>query len=147
MSEGRPFTNPEIARFEEFTREELPRHVRQQLEILLDNELQPAEERLASQVVDIVRNRIQSFFRSSRQGQGLDTPREDEIDNGEGPSSRRAITLGEEYPSVDELFNLDSLPQFFNEPPPDISQYQDELQFSVNGESKDDASDLQMWIS
>ena len=55
--------------------------------------------------------------------------------------------MGEEYPPADELFDLDSLPQFSLETPPNILQYQDELQYAVDAESQEDASDLQMWIS
>jgi len=131
--EGRPSIDLEIARFEDFTREEVPRLVRQRLEMLFDDERQPAEERLTSDVVDIVRDCLKSASNSYRQG--LNTPREDELDNGEGPSSQGATTTREEYPSFYDFFDLDSIPQFFLETPPDVSQDQDELQHSVNAES------------
>ncbi|KAL1598784.1 hypothetical protein SLS60_007926 [Paraconiothyrium brasiliense] len=48
--------SPNIARFQEFSRLELPRLVRRTLEVTIEEEAQPLEERLKERLVDIVRD-------------------------------------------------------------------------------------------
>jgi hypothetical protein len=57
----------EFAHYEEFLSRELPPRVRRELEIAVEKELEPVEERIKSQVVDIVRNLQLKLFRSYQQ--------------------------------------------------------------------------------
>lgn len=52
-----------FAQYEEFLSRELPRHVRKELELAMDSELEPIEDRLKSQLVDIVRSCQEKLFR------------------------------------------------------------------------------------
>lgn len=52
-----------FARYEEFLSRELPRHVRKELELAMDSELEPIEDRLKSRLVDIVRSCQEKLFR------------------------------------------------------------------------------------
>ncbi|OCK99731.1 uncharacterized protein K441DRAFT_673257 [Cenococcum geophilum 1.58] len=51
-----------FARYEEFLSRELPRHVRKELELAMDSELELIEDRLKSQLVDIVRDCQEKLF-------------------------------------------------------------------------------------
>lgn len=51
-------------RYERYLRRELPRRVRQELEIRIDQALEPLEENLKSQIVDIVRDAQLALFQS-----------------------------------------------------------------------------------
>lgn len=79
----------EFARYEEFLRRELPTRVRQQLEVRIEEALNPVEESLRGQIVDIVRDmQLQLFemYKSSRTA-----------DAGSGPN--RSLEVSNETPS------------------------------------------------
>ncbi|KKY37605.1 hypothetical protein UCDDA912_g02360 [Diaporthe ampelina] len=68
----------DLARYEEFLRRELPRRVRGELELRIDQELTPVEERLKRQLVDIVRDMQQRLFADFRKLKGEGVPQGDE---------------------------------------------------------------------
>lgn len=68
----------DIARYEEFLRRELPRRVRGELEVRIEQELSPVEESLKRQLVDIVRDMQQRLFADFRKLQGEGAPPSDE---------------------------------------------------------------------
>lgn len=68
MSGGQTGEVTNIARFQEFSRLELPRLVRRTLEVTVEEEAQPLEERLKERLVDIVREcqtQLISLFQST----------------------------------------------------------------------------------
>lgn len=71
----------DIARYEEFLRRELPRRVRGELEVRIEQELSPVEESLKRQLVDIVRDMQQRLFADFRKLQGA--PHEEEAQGDE----------------------------------------------------------------
>lgn len=64
----------DISRYEEFLRRELPRRVRGELEVRIEQELSPVEESLKRQLVDIVRDMQQRLFADFRRLQGESAP-------------------------------------------------------------------------
>lgn len=64
----------DISRYEEFLRRELPRRVRGELEVRIEQELSPVEESLKRQLVDIVRDMQQRLFADFRGLQGEAAP-------------------------------------------------------------------------
>lgn len=80
-----------FARYEEFLSRELPRQVRRELELALDQELEPIEDRLKSQLVDIVRTCQEKLFRlyqkSARNSPSTATGNGPEITHSDPPSS------------------------------------------------------------
>lgn len=81
-----PAQESDIARYEEFLRRELPRRVRGELEVRIEQELSPVEESLKRQLVDIVRDMQQSLFADFRRLQGEAAPSQrDEMAEGEEP--------------------------------------------------------------
>jgi hypothetical protein len=62
-----PHGSIEFAQYEEYFRRELPQRVRHRLEVLVDQELGPVEERLKSRLVDIVRTCQEELFSSYQQ--------------------------------------------------------------------------------
>jgi hypothetical protein len=80
-----PGRSTNIARFQEFSRLELPRLVRRTLEVAVEREAQPLEERLKDQLVDIVRE-CQSQLFSMFQGSGQPVPTEELAARGEPDS-------------------------------------------------------------
>lgn len=73
-----PAHESDIARYEEFLRRELPRRVRGELEVRIEQELSPVEESLKRQLVDIVRDMQQRLFADFRKLQGDGSPQKDE---------------------------------------------------------------------
>lgn len=73
-----PAHESDIARYEEFLRRELPRRVRGELEVRIEQELSPVEESLKRQLVDIVRDMQQSLFADFRKLQGDGSSQKDE---------------------------------------------------------------------
>ncbi|KAI3397829.1 hypothetical protein diail_10362 [Diaporthe ilicicola] len=69
----------DIAQYEDFLRRELPRRVRGELEVRIEQELSPVEESLKRQLVDIVRDMQQRLFADFRRLQGEGAPRRDEV--------------------------------------------------------------------
>lgn len=72
----------ELARYEQFLRRELPPAVRRELEIAVEREFYPMEERLKSQLVDIVRDLQLQLFQSythSRNPALITRPEEDSM--------------------------------------------------------------------
>lgn len=76
---------PEIARYEEFLRRELPRRVRGELEVRIEQELSPVEESLKRQLVDIVRDMQQTLFADFRRLQSGAAPPGDDMAGDEEP--------------------------------------------------------------
>lgn len=74
----------DIAHYEEFLRRELPRRVRGELEVRIEQALSPVEESLKRQLVDIVRDMQQRLFADFRRLQG-----------GEGPLPRDEAAAGD----------------------------------------------------
>lgn len=68
----------DIAQYEEFLRRELPRRVRGELEVRIEQELSPVEESLKRQLVDIVRDMQQRLFADFRRLQGEGASQRDE---------------------------------------------------------------------
>jgi hypothetical protein len=61
---GKPTASNELAHYERFLRRELPPAVRQELESAVEREFSPLEERLKSQLIDIVRDLQLQLFQS-----------------------------------------------------------------------------------
>lgn len=65
IAHGVTFSTPDaFARYEEFLSQELPRRVRRHLEVLVDRALEPLEEELRNQLVNIVRVSQRELFQS-----------------------------------------------------------------------------------
>ncbi|KAL1866466.1 hypothetical protein Daus18300_006701 [Diaporthe australafricana] len=77
----------DIAHYEEFLRRELPRRVRGELEVRIEQELSPVEESLKRQLVDIVRDMQQRLFADFRKLQGEGASQRDEAAGDEGMGS------------------------------------------------------------
>ena len=118
----------ELARFEEFAREDVPRRVRERLELLVDSELRPVEERLRAQVLEIVRSCLPESFQTFRQSEqaieALETGLHPIIwsDAGQDPSNVVDNAL------LAQIFPMDSLERFFTEPAY-LSGLDDEINF------------------
>lgn len=71
-----PTGESDIARYEDFLRRELPRRVRGELEVRIEQELMPVEESLKRQLVDIVRDMQQRLFADFRRLQDEAAPQQ-----------------------------------------------------------------------
>lgn len=65
--QGKPEASNELAQYEQYLRRELPPAVRRELEIAVKKEFSPLEERLKSQLINIVRDLQLQLFQSYTQ--------------------------------------------------------------------------------
>jgi len=65
--QGKPTASNELAQYEQYLRRELPPAVRRELEIAVEKEFSPLEERLKSQLINIVRDLQLQLFQSYTQ--------------------------------------------------------------------------------
>jgi len=97
----------EIARYEQYLRQELPNRVRQALETRIDEALNPIEETLRDQIVEIVRDSQLHLFeryKLSRTEAARDLPSAETLTPDEGPApSHHAVPGAEAHARDDEL--------------------------------------------
>lgn len=123
-----PGQESDIARYEEFLRRELPRRVRGELEVRIEQELSPVEESLKRQLVDIVRDMQQTLFADFRKLQGDGSPQKDEAaedgeverENGDDVKGKGRATASEspEDLVIEPSTSVASLDDPVNETPP-----------------------------
>ncbi|KAF2106959.1 hypothetical protein BDV96DRAFT_311431 [Lophiotrema nucula] len=115
---GRVSGSNEIARYEQFLRRELPTAVRRELEVAVDEEYTPMEERLKSRLIEIVRDvqlqLFRSYTRSRTTVKGRETYEAADTTHSDSAPTLQTVPDSVQPSLLNELASFEPIPPFEN---------------------------------